>query len=272
MDKHELFTIGQMSKVSGLSPDTLRYYDKVGLICPQIVDKETGYRYYSVKQVWLTDMITMFRRLDMSIEEIRAVTEARNNDEVTEMLVRRRDEAKRLSLYYANVADDIEWYEEQNELLNNTEPSNEVTVKHYDKVRVIFGSSSGELEDYHKTLDETMVKFRNTYGTMRRHYSYLLDENDVAQGIFRKTAEYVVFERYQPTEKDGADLMDIPGGEYACFTAEAADGRIDFSPLTGWLKDNGRETDLYIADDIGLQLLQVEKYRMIYNIRAHLKK
>ena len=56
---HELFTIGQMSKASGLSADTLRYYDKVGLICPQVVDKETGYRYYSVKQLWLTDMVML---------------------------------------------------------------------------------------------------------------------------------------------------------------------------------------------------------------------
>ena len=151
----------------------------------------------------------------MSIEEIRAVTEAGNNDEVTEMLVGRRDEAKRLSLYYANVADDIEWYEQQNELLNNTEPSNEVTVRRYDGSKVIFGSSNGELEDYHKTLDETIVKFRNTYGTMRRHYSYILDAEDVEQGVFRKTVEYVVFERYQPTEKDDVDLLDIPGGDYA---------------------------------------------------------
>ena len=38
-----LFSIGQVSKMFNMSHDTLRYYDKIGLVKPSI-RKENGYR------------------------------------------------------------------------------------------------------------------------------------------------------------------------------------------------------------------------------------
>ena len=49
-----LFSIGQVSKMFNMSHDTLRYYDKIGLVKPSI-RKENGYRYYSMKELELLD-------------------------------------------------------------------------------------------------------------------------------------------------------------------------------------------------------------------------
>ncbi|MEN8905119.1 MAG: MerR family DNA-binding transcriptional regulator, partial [Clostridiales bacterium] len=43
------YQIGDFSKISRLSIKTLRYYHEIGLLCPVIVDKNTGYRYYNEK-------------------------------------------------------------------------------------------------------------------------------------------------------------------------------------------------------------------------------
>lgn len=48
--KEGYFTIGEVSKVTGIHPKSIRYYERIGAITPAIVDPETGYRYYSPAQ------------------------------------------------------------------------------------------------------------------------------------------------------------------------------------------------------------------------------
>jgi DNA-binding transcriptional MerR regulator len=63
-------TIGQMARVNGVSEQTLRYYDKIGLLKPVEVDKSTGYRFYSIKQSARLDMIQYMQSLGMSLNDI----------------------------------------------------------------------------------------------------------------------------------------------------------------------------------------------------------
>mgnify|MGYP000889416473 CR=1 FL=1 len=41
------YTISEMASLLGVTTHTLRYYEKMGLIRPE-VNEETGYRYYTV--------------------------------------------------------------------------------------------------------------------------------------------------------------------------------------------------------------------------------
>ena len=64
--------IAQASAASGLSIDTLRYYEKVGLIQP---DRVSGQRVYSAQDLDELDSIRRLRELDISIDEIRQLLE-----------------------------------------------------------------------------------------------------------------------------------------------------------------------------------------------------
>ena len=50
MDIRNLFTIGEMGGLFRINIRTLRYYDEIGLLKPEVVDERTGYRYYSARQ------------------------------------------------------------------------------------------------------------------------------------------------------------------------------------------------------------------------------
>jgi DNA-binding transcriptional MerR regulator len=271
MDKSGLYTIGEISKVSSISVDTLRYYDKAGLLTPSVVDKDTGYRYYDTNKVWITDMILILRRMNMSIEEIKSLFAATNNEEVTSYLAKQKGEARRLSEYYALVAEDIEWYEKQNEILQEAEVTDVIEVKRFKASKAICGWNS-ETHDYHKRLDEAMVKYKEMYGLLKRHYGFVADIEQAEKGKFAKLAEFVQFEDHEPDRSDEEELLKLPAGEYACFIAKEDHGKMDFAPLFSWLEKNGRETDLIIADEIGLQLLDIFKTNHMMKIRAHLKR
>lgn len=67
-------SIGQMGKLNNLSVQTLRHYEKVGLLKPSYVNEETGYRYYSMKDFNTIDLIKQCKAMGLSLEEIKEVT------------------------------------------------------------------------------------------------------------------------------------------------------------------------------------------------------
>ena len=57
----ELYSIGEVSEIMGVSVQTLRYYSNINLILPKYVNPSTGYRYYSVDQFHFIDRIKLKR-------------------------------------------------------------------------------------------------------------------------------------------------------------------------------------------------------------------
>ncbi len=64
--------IAEASNISGLSIDTLRFYEKEGLITPT---RSSGQRIYSEQNLDELDTISRLRRLGISIPEIRSLLE-----------------------------------------------------------------------------------------------------------------------------------------------------------------------------------------------------
>ena len=46
-----MLKIGEFSKLSHLTIKALRFYEKRGLLIPQKVDEQTGYRFYETSQL-----------------------------------------------------------------------------------------------------------------------------------------------------------------------------------------------------------------------------
>lgn len=70
MDKRSLFSIGDVAKLFHLSVSSLRHYEKVGLLFPEYIDPESGYRYYGARQFEMLNSIRYLRALDMPLSEI----------------------------------------------------------------------------------------------------------------------------------------------------------------------------------------------------------
>lgn len=75
-----VFTIGDFSKITGLTVKTLRFYHEQQLLIPSHVDRETGYRYYDRSKIETALIITHLRSLDLSLEEIGAILRSAGDD------------------------------------------------------------------------------------------------------------------------------------------------------------------------------------------------
>jgi len=73
-----LLRIGVFSRASSLSVKTLRAYHDGGLLVPDSVDPTTGYRSYSASQLTDAVIIRRLRELDVPLDVIRTVLDARD--------------------------------------------------------------------------------------------------------------------------------------------------------------------------------------------------
>lgn len=64
-------TIGQVSRQSGLSEPTVRYYEDVGLIGPVSRDASSGHRVFSERDLDDLQVLACLRAMAMGIEEMR---------------------------------------------------------------------------------------------------------------------------------------------------------------------------------------------------------
>ncbi len=87
MDKStQLFSIGNVSKITGLSIESLRYYHKEGILVPAYINEKSGYRYYSINQFNQISLIKKFRELGISIEELRKIFESAQTQDLLNYL------------------------------------------------------------------------------------------------------------------------------------------------------------------------------------------
>ena len=88
-----MITIQGFAKLCGCNAQTLRYYDKIGLLKPAKVDEWTGYRYYEEDQALIFVKIKNLQQADFSIEEIRELLD-QDDEAVVVALDKKLEEQK----------------------------------------------------------------------------------------------------------------------------------------------------------------------------------
>ncbi len=66
----QMYKIGEFAKLTGLSIPTLRYYDQLGVLSPE-VKLQNGYRLYAGRQLFETQFISNMKSVGLSLEDIR---------------------------------------------------------------------------------------------------------------------------------------------------------------------------------------------------------
>lgn len=66
------YTVNELATLAGVTPRTLRWYDKLGLLKPGRTTG-AGYRLYGPAEVERLQQILLYRELDLPLEEIRAI-------------------------------------------------------------------------------------------------------------------------------------------------------------------------------------------------------
>jgi len=96
-----MFTVKQLSSIARITPRTLRYYDRIGLLKPSQVGAN-GYRYYDEAALLKLQQILLYRELELPLDRIREIVNRPGFDPLAALedhkleLARRRVRIERL--------------------------------------------------------------------------------------------------------------------------------------------------------------------------------
>ena len=71
MSRPLMLSSGEFAKICHISRELLIHYDRIGLLKPKEI-KSNGYRYYSIKQLYLFDAIRFLLDAGMSTKDVRS--------------------------------------------------------------------------------------------------------------------------------------------------------------------------------------------------------
>ena len=92
MDKSKQITIQEFSYMTGISPSSLRHYDKMDLLKPTYRGEENNYRLYSEDQIGQGCLIETLRNLDIPIPYIREYLNSYTPESLMNILIRKTNQ------------------------------------------------------------------------------------------------------------------------------------------------------------------------------------
>lgn len=66
-----LLSIGEVAKIRNINVQSLRYYEKLGILIPAYINPNSGYRYYSLEQLMILDTIILCIELGIPLKDLK---------------------------------------------------------------------------------------------------------------------------------------------------------------------------------------------------------
>lgn len=80
------FSIGEAAKAVHTTTETLRHYDRIGLVKPSKKDEWTNYRYYTEQDIVRLNTVRALQLMDLPLQEIKKVLEYDNLEKIADFL------------------------------------------------------------------------------------------------------------------------------------------------------------------------------------------
>lgn len=68
---NNFLSIGELAKLRNINVQSLRYYEKLGILVPAYINPESGYRYYSLEQIMILDTIILCIDLGIPLKNLK---------------------------------------------------------------------------------------------------------------------------------------------------------------------------------------------------------
>ncbi|PWJ95660.1 DNA-binding transcriptional MerR regulator [Oceanotoga teriensis] len=235
--------IGEISKFYGISTDTLRYYEKMGIVKPE--RNINGYRMYSMNQIWKINVITDLRKLGFPLKMIKEYLNNRSIDNTKYFILeemsrvdKKIDEYKKIKKSLINKLENIS--KAENVKLND------INIEYIEKRKIYFLQkimTKDEEIDFHlKQLQIEISPMLTLFGS-----------NNLCASISREDFKMNNYNRYNGTfllikENDDHYTDHLDEGEYLTYSykGDYEQKKDIFKILKKYIKENS----LKVYDDI----------------------
>ena len=237
-EKKKRYTIGEVAALLNISPQTLRFYDKSGVVVPDCTDQKTGYRYYSYDQISYISRVKYLQQFGSSLEDIREALSANDTRQFRSFLQRRRQALQAGAERITGLLEDLDWYIGYYSYLEEHD-YNGLPYRQPEPERYLLAEPLYPGEDIYGTAGKRLTQTQRSPAFSRAHFlrghGYLLDFSALMAGRIVPT-HYFVYLRQQMVQ-DHPALVTVPAGPYLCIQARILSEPFDGQSLRQYFKD-----------------------------------
>ena len=255
----DIISITEMAKLRKITTETLRHYDRIGLLAPAYIDPNTGYRYYSITQYEKLGTIRELKNLGMSLKEIKEYFDNRSVKTSCELMLEQREridrQIQRLMKLRQEVNDKIQFLN----VIQSTVLDDEIRIKQFAQRKYVAFDRpvTDEIElSYDSVLLEGILQQSENelpiFATNR--YGGIISKEDIEKKVHPLSAKMVI--EYDGEEGvDEKNIIALSAGSYLCmyYVGNFWNRETSITRLLAYMKEN----DLYLAGDI-LQMQWVD--------------
>ena len=234
----EKYTIGEVAALLNMSPQTLRFYDKSGVVVPFYTDQKTGYRYYNYDQICYISRVKYLQQFGFSLEDIREALAANDTRRFRAFLRQRREGLRKERDRLTGLMEDLDWYIDYYEYLEHHD-FNGLPYRQEEPERCLLAEPFLPGEGIYGTAGKRLTQLQHSAPFAEAHFlrchAYLLDYAALLSGKIVPT-HYCIYLRERP-QVDHARLLTVPAGPYLCVQARILLEPFDGSRLRGYFRD-----------------------------------
>ena len=241
-----MLNIGEFARLGQVSRRMLRHYDELGLLTPDRIDPDSGYRSYSVHQLGRLHRIVALRDVGFGLEQIRQIlTQDVSVEELRGMLRLRRaqieqtvgEEQDRLRRVEAHLRA-LEW--------SDIVDLQDIVIKHTQPIRVAQASAGrlthADIGAAFGRLLPQVVAHLQTVGAKPGISVGVYEDNGgtVAEGEIVLHAGFAIGDQNVP-DSDAVRVVSLPVTEVAAAVYRGGDDGIlaAWEALVRWIDDSG---------------------------------
>lgn len=252
-----LYSIGELSKATGVPVSTLRYYCNEGLLVPAKINDVTGYRYFDEYQFWSVELIKMCRDLKIPICAIKEVMVYQETRNILCILDKTAEGIYSEMKHLINTLKSLTWLKNR---VNSREYeyANSFEICKLPAHTVLMATS--EIGDQNYKLQIRAKDILNARPSLERYYGYYLDQEK-----FFENSEVFVMGKYLKLESDelklanNKTLFTIPSGEYLITYQKIFHDEFDVSPISKFLQENSYQGQKIFASSASFPVLDWKK-------------
>ncbi len=251
------YSIGETAKMMGVSVNTLRYWTNEGLIEPEVVDPDSGYRYYSFNQLHYIHRVKYLRDMDVPIAAIREAIGRDNVAGLIESMKMQKTKLENERKELERSISEIDWYIDYFEYSRSARSKIPYPCLRSFGERYAIGTDFGRDDSAESTeirVDRICSGSSGEQLSVHRQWGYVYAYPEFCRGQLRPLSHYMFLREMPEAPMDSSfketasHILTFPAGEYLCYTTPLNPPEEDLREI-GKLFSGFAEDSLIIANE-----------------------
>lgn len=233
------YTVGEIAKALGISPQTLRHYEEVGLITSKRND-ENQYRTYSTDDTKTLFQIYIYRSMGFSLKEISSMLKSNSYQEVLPFMDKRLEEVNKQIKELEELKKELMDYRTNIELANTHINSHQILNS---KVTLYALLKSGSGYTIANKEDAKLIEFQKYAPHVRQ--CFYIDINQNQNEFFEFQYGVSINKEWVEENLDLNDMkpykltIEAPIAKTYIYLENERFSQETFSPFINWIKEQG---------------------------------